>query len=155
MPGTTRDVLEEYLNISGFPLKILDTAGIRHSRDVVEQEGVRRSIAAIASADIVLVVLDGSQPLTSEDRQVLAVVKPKNVVAVINKSDLPKKLGLLNLPLPQVSLSCHTGKGLDDLKNTILDLIKRGSVVSNTSVWTVNQRHKTALEHARGSLLKA
>jgi tRNA modification GTPase len=155
IPGTTRDVLEEYLNISGFPLKILDTAGIRHSRDVVEQEGVRRSIAAIASADIVLVVLDGSQPLTSEDRQVLAVVKPKNVVAVINKSDLPKKLGLLNLPLPQVSLSCHTGKGLDDLKSTILDLIKRGSAVSNTHVWTVNQRHKTALEQARGSLLKA
>jgi tRNA modification GTPase len=57
--------------------------------------------------------------------------------------------------LPQVSLSCHTGKGLEDLKSTILDLIKRGSVVSNTHVWTVNQRHKTALEQARGSLLKA
>jgi len=154
-PGTTRDVLEEYLNISGVPLKILDTAGIRHSHDVVEQEGVRRSRAAIASADIVLVVLDGSEPLSSEDRHVLNETKMKNTVAVINKSDLPKKMELLSLPMLQIPLSCRTGKGLDDLKSTILNMIKEGSVVSSEHAWAVNQRHKTALEQARGSLQTA
>ena len=90
--GTTRDVLEEYLNISGVPLRILDTAGIRHSHDLVEQEGVRRSLAAIGSADIVLVVLDGSLPLTAEDQRVLEEVREKNAIAVINKCDLARKL---------------------------------------------------------------
>ncbi|HEY6011093.1 MAG TPA: tRNA uridine-5-carboxymethylaminomethyl(34) synthesis GTPase MnmE, partial [Nitrospirota bacterium] len=75
VPGTTRDVLEEYLNIEGVPIKILDTAGIRHSHDTVEQEGVRRSLEKIVSADIVLVVLDGSQPLTAEDKRVLDEVR--------------------------------------------------------------------------------
>jgi tRNA modification GTPase len=98
IPGTTRDVLEEYLNVSGIPIRILDTAGIRHTHDTVELEGVRRSLAAVASADIVLVLLDGSEKLQDEDQRVLKEVEGKNVIAVINKSDLPRKLEVLDRP---------------------------------------------------------
>jgi tRNA modification GTPase len=154
-PGTTRDVLEEYLNVSGVPLRIVDTAGIRHSHDVVEKEGVRRSLAAIASADIVLVVLDGSQPLTPEDQRVLDEVKGKNALAVINKSDLQDMIGRPGLLMEQVSISCRTGKGLDDLKNAIADRVNQGACGPREHAWAVNQRHKTALERARTSLHKA
>jgi tRNA modification GTPase len=155
VPGTTRDVLEEYLNIAGVPLRIVDTAGIRHSHDVVEKEGVRRSLAAITSADIVLVVLDGSQPLTSEDHRVLDEVQGKNAIMVINKSDLPRKLKPLERPVPQVSISCQTGKGLDSLRETIADIVKQGTTSAREHAWAVNQRHQAALEQARESLHKA
>ena len=155
VPGTTRDVLEEYLNIAGVPLKILDTAGIRHSHDIVEQEGVRRSIAAIGSADIVLLVLDGSQPLTTEDQRVMDEVRGKHVIAVINKSDLPSKQKQLKEPQVKVSVSCRTGEGLDNLKRAISDQVKQGTISSREHVWAVNQRHKTALEQTKASLQKA
>ncbi len=155
IPGTTRDVLEEYLNISGMPLRILDTAGIRHSHDVVEQEGVRRSIAAIGTSDVVLVVLDGSAPFTAEDERVLEEIKGRAVVAVINKTDLPRKLGDLVWPEVQVELSCKTGEGMEWLKNTLVDMIKRGVVAPREHAWAVNQRHRTALEQAKASLENA
>jgi tRNA modification GTPase len=155
VPGTTRDVLEEYLNIAGVPLKILDTAGIRHSHDIVEQEGVRRSIGAIGSADIVLFVLDSSQPLTTEDRRVMDEVKSKHVIAIINKSDLPRKLEQLTKPDTQVSVSCLTGEGLEDLKSAISDQVKQGTISSREHAWAVNQRHRTALEQTKESLQKA
>ena len=155
IPGTTRDVLEEYLNISGMPLKILDTAGIRHTHDVIEQEGVRRSLAAIGSADIVLVVLDGSVQISQEDRRVLDEAKGKPAIAVINKSDLPRRLDKLEWPEAQVEVSCKTGAGLDRLKEAVLDMMKRGAVPPREHAWAVNQRHKTALELTRTSLEKA
>ena len=138
------------------PLKILDTAGIRHSHDIVEQEGVRRSIAAIGSADIVLLVLDGSQPLTTEDQRVMDEVQGKHVIAVINKSDLPnKQKKQLKEPHVKVSVSCRTGEGLDNLKRAISDQVKQGTISSREHVWAVNQRHKTALEQTKASLQKA
>ncbi len=153
--GTTRDVLEEYLNIDGVPLKILDTAGIRHSHDVIEQEGVRRSLAVIGSADLVLVVLDGSLPLTPDDSRVLDEVQDRNAIAIINKSDLPRRLELIERPVVQVSLSCRTSAGLDELKRAISDTVKKGTMGSREHPWAVNQRHKTALELTKGSLEKA
>jgi tRNA modification GTPase len=155
VPGTTRDVLEEYLNIEGVPIKVLDTAGIRHSHDIVEQEGVRRSLAAIGSADIVLFVLDGSQALTAEDRHVMDELQGKRVIAIINKSDLPRKLEQLRKPEEQVCLSCRTGDGLDGLKRAISDRVKQGTISSREHVWAVNQRHKTALEQTKENLQKA
>jgi tRNA modification GTPase len=155
VPGTTRDVLEEYLNIAGVPIRILDTAGIRHSHDIVEQEGVRRSIAAIGSADIVLLVLDGSLPLTNDDRRVLDELEGKQVLAVINKSDLPRKLEQFETPGVQVSVSCRTGEGLDGLKRAISDVVRQGTIGPREHAWAVNQRHKTALEQTCDSLHKA
>jgi tRNA modification GTPase len=155
VPGTTRDVLEEYLNISGVPIKILDTAGIRHSHDQVEQEGVRRSLEVIASADIVLVVLDGSEPLNSEDRRVLDEIREKQVIAVINKSDLPRKLELPDEVRRRVSVSCRTNEGLDELKKTLADMVKQGMAGQRTHAWAVNQRHRTALVQARESMQRS
>lgn len=154
MPGTTRDVIEEYLNISGVPLKVLDTAGIRHAHDQVEQEGVRRSLEAIAAADIVLIVLDGSQPLSAEDRRVLDEVGESQTIAVINKSDLVRKLEPLNTRT-QVSVSCRAHTGLDALKRTIADLVMQGMGGVRTHAWAVNQRQRTALEQARESMQRA
>ncbi len=155
VPGTTRDVLEEYLNVAGVPLKILDTAGIRHSHDIVEREGVRRSLAAIDSADIVLVVLDGSHQLTAEDRQVLDQVDGKPAILVINKSDLQRKLEPIDHTAEQVIISCRTGEGLDDLRRSISGLVMKGTVASRGEhAWAVNQRHKTALERSKKSLGK-
>lgn len=155
IPGTTRDVLEEYLNIAGVPLKILDTAGIRHSHDVVEQEGVRRSLAAIESADIVLLVLDGSSALSAEDRRVMDELQGKRVIAILNKADLPRKLEPLLKPDIQILLSCRTNGGLEDLKRAIAEEVNTGTISSREHAWAVNQRHKTALEQTKVSLQKA
>ena len=155
IPGTTRDVLEEYLNIAGVPLRILDTAGIRHSHDAVEREGVRRTLAAIETTDIVLVVLDGSQPLMPEDRRVLDEVNGKNTIAVINKSDLPGKIGASGLPVTKVAVSCRTGAGLGDLRQSLADTVRKGAFTSREHAWAVNQRHKAALEQAKESLQRS
>jgi tRNA modification GTPase len=155
LPGTTRDVLEEYLNIAGVPLRILDTAGIRHSHDVIEQEGVRRSLAAVGAADIVLIVLDGSLPLTPDDQRVLDETKGKSAIAVINKADLPQRLEMPEWPITRVFVSCRSGAGLDELKRTLSEMVRQGAGGMREHAWAINQRHKTALEQAKGSLQKA
>jgi tRNA modification GTPase len=122
---------------------------------VAEQEGVRRSLAAIEQADLALVVLDGSTPLLAEDRRVLDEVKGKNAIAVINKSDLPRRLEKLDSPAAQASVSCLTGAGLEELRSAITGMIKRGVVGSREHPFAINQRHKTALEKSRASLENA
>ena len=155
VPGTTRDVLEEYLNIAGLPFKVLDTAGIRHSHDVVEQEGVRRSIAVIGAADVVIIVLDGSQPLTEEDRRVLEEAKGKPAIVVLNKCDLKRRAEAPAWPEAAVDISCKMGVGLDNLRKALVEIVKQGTVPPREHSWAVNQRHKTALEKAKTSLEKA
>lgn len=155
VPGTTRDVLEECLNISGMPLRVLDTAGIRHTGDIVEQEGVRRSLAAIASADLVLIVLDGSLPLGSDDLRVLEAAKGRAAIAVVNKNDLPRRLESIPWPERQVSISCRTGEGIDRLKQAMLDLMQEAAAPPREHAWAVNQRHRLSLEQAGKSIGKA
>jgi tRNA modification GTPase len=155
IPGTTRDVLEEKMNISGMLLRVLDTAGIRHTADIVEQEGVKRSLAAIAAADIVLIVLEGSEKMTAEDRRVIEESRGKHAVAVINKTDLGRKLERLEWPELQVEVSCRTGEGLSELRDNIFELMKRGGLPPLTHAWAINQRHVTAVQQARQSLERA
>jgi tRNA modification GTPase len=92
--GTTRDVLEEYVNVRGVPLKLIDTAGIRDTEDKVEKIGVARSRKAITQADLILLVLDASQPLTSEDLELLDATADKQRIVVLNKQDLPVRMEL-------------------------------------------------------------
>ena len=94
LPGTTRDIIEDYLNINGLPVRIMDTAGIRDSDELVEKEGIRRSLNAINNADFIIALMDGSEPLKDDDFQLLELIKGKKAVVVINKSDLPAKLSL-------------------------------------------------------------
>lgn len=155
VPGTTRDIIEEFVNIKGVPLRIIDTAGIRETHDMVEQEGVKRSLAAIGDADLVLVVLDGSEPLHQADRRVLEEIRGRQAAVVINKSDLPRRLEWFKGPEPRIEVSAKSGAGMDRLRDAISDIIGRGMVSSSGHAWAVNQRHKRALEEARRSLMKA
>ncbi|RJQ51691.1 MAG: tRNA uridine-5-carboxymethylaminomethyl(34) synthesis GTPase MnmE [Nitrospiraceae bacterium] len=154
IPGTTRDVIEEYLNINGIPARIMDTAGIREVRDIAEREGVKRSIRAMEDADLVLLVLDGSEALHKTDLELAERSASKNTIFVINKTDLPRKInpksGNVDLS-PIVHISAKSGTGLEELKNKITESITAGNTGSGDALVT-NVRHARALEKALASV---
>lgn len=148
VPGTTRDVIEEVVNINGLPVKMFDTAGIRNTVDLVEQEGVRMALEKIAMADLVLYVLDVSRPFDEEDGLILDAVADSNVIVVLNKSDLAPTL---ELP-PQlrekkiVEISTVTGTGIVGLKEAIFStFVHSGAVDSREYVVLSRTRHRDAL----------
>jgi len=162
IPGTTRDVIEEYLNIDGLPLRIMDTAGIRHVEDIAEKEGVKRSLDSIEQADLVIAIFDRSEPLRQEDHNVIEKVKHKNTIIVLNKCDLSSALEISDMHsliaqdgLPILSISATRGEGLDELKKTIVDSCLADWKEEREGVVISNIRHKTALEHALDSLGRA
>jgi tRNA modification GTPase len=155
LPGTTRDLIEDYLNINGLPIRIMDTAGIRNSEELVEKEGIRRSLNAINNADFIIAVMDGSEPLKEDDFQLMDLIKGKKAVIVINKSDLPAKL-----PLDAISekgreylcLSALSGEGIETLKSLIFHSNLRNWNEEREGVVVTNIRHKTALDKASSTL---
>jgi tRNA modification GTPase len=160
VPGTTRDVIEEVVNIRGIPLKIMDTAGLRHTRDQVEVEGVRRTRDRMALADLVIWVVDGSEPVTAQDLDILPEVQPRKTVVALNKSDLPQRLNPRDLgerlpgtPLIPVSALHHSG--IDRLEEAVRDLVLDGRQDSSAEILLSNLRHKQALENAREGLEQA
>lgn len=157
MPGTTRDVIEEYLNIDGLPLRIIDTAGIRASHDMAEIEGVKRSLSAIENADVVIAVIDGSKKLKEEDIEVIGKLKNKNSIIVINKTDMPMAENNLVSSLSGYSknvlkISAKKGNGLDELKKKIFDSSIKNWKEQREGIVITNLRHKTAIDGARESL---
>jgi tRNA modification GTPase len=162
IPGTTRDTIEEVLNLKGIPLRLIDTAGIRESVDLVERLGVERAVQLLKEADLIIHVLDGSVPLTSEDFQILARTKDKQRVIVINKSDLPRVWNLSDLPgddlqgAKVVEISLLEGE-LDPLVDGIVELVTHGMMREGTSSHAIvtRARHKAALEHAKADLEQA
>ena len=163
VPGTTRDVLEEVLNMRGVPLRLLDTAGLRHTNDHVEQEGVRRSRSAMEQADLLLIVFDGSLPICEEDRRLLNEYPEKKRLVVINKSDLPCVMDASDLassledacPSPVVRISARHGQGLDELRDVIRTLLLRADFEATEGPVVTHLRHQTALLRARESLAGA
>jgi tRNA modification GTPase len=160
IPGTTRDVIEEVVNVRGIPLKIMDTAGLRHTHDQVEVEGVRRTRDRMALADLVIWVVDGSEPITAQDLDILPEVQPRRVVVAMNKNDLPRRLNPRDLgehlpgaPLIPVSALDHSG--IDRLEEAIRDLVLDGRQDSSAEILLSNLRHKQALERAREGLEQA
>jgi tRNA modification GTPase len=151
IPGTTRDVIEDYLNIQGMPVKIMDTAGIRTVEDIAEQEGVRRSLRTMEEADLVLLVLDGSQPLHYTDEELIEKSNPQKTVFVVNKIDLPQKIRLNSITGRTVRISAKKGTGLDKLKDMIIDTALGGYADCSTDIVT-NTRHVHALERALSSI---
>jgi tRNA modification GTPase len=120
-PGTTRDLVSETVAIGGIPVKLIDTAGIRQALDEAEAIGIRKSMEALADADVVLVVLDSAQPITLEDEELLNQVKDRPAIAVANKADLCRsQLSVPGCELPKVDTSALTGKGLPELRREIL-----------------------------------
>jgi tRNA modification GTPase len=150
-PGTTRDVIEEYLNIKGLPLRIMDTAGIRSVEDIAEQEGVRRSLKAIEDADLVLLVIDGSKSLHKTDEELIKKSENKNRILVINKTDLSQIIKIEPIKKDSVKISAKKGTGLSRLKNKIVTAALNGNTESNTEAVT-NIRHVNALERTLNSL---
>ncbi len=172
--GTTRDTVEEVANLRGIPLHLIDTAGITLSSDPVEQIGVQRSRAAAESADVVLLVFDGSEKLTEQDRyvsdelrmmgfgSVASTSTSRPVIVVVNKADreqLVEHEDLRHLwsAAPIVNTSTLTGQGLPALEETIADLVLAGKTLHSSSVLVTNARHQEALrraaEHLRAALL--
>ena len=159
-PGTTRDVIEEWLNVEGVPLKLLDTAGIRASADAVEQLGIERSRAAIKEAELVLLVLDASAAVTFEDHELAAQVEDRAVILVLNKFDLPPRLTdeeaqALRPDAPRVRISALQRYGLDELRAAILRHASAGDAAAFESILVTRERHRAALLAARESLRRA
>ena len=154
VPGTTRDVIEEVVNINGLPVKLLDTAGIRESEDQVEQEGVRLTLDRIPKADLVLFVVDASHPFGEEDEAILQAIGSKTHIVVRNKSDLPPRLEFPGeLQAPSVFISTVTGEGVAELRDAITGAFMHGKAVDGREYVAVSRaRHRDALLKARESL---
>ena len=154
VPGTTRDVLEETLNIRGVPIRLLDTAGVRETNDPVEQEGVKRSRTAMDQAELLLVLLDGSVPLSEEDQDLLAMSQDKRRIVVVNKIDLPDQIQADEFSgfEPIVRISATTGEGLDDLRDAIRHAVLRADFEPGERAIVTRARHRASLLKAGESL---
>ena len=152
IPGTTRDVVEERIEVAGVPVVLLDTAGLRATDDPVESIGVARTRNALQDADLALLIVDGSQPLTEEDRALLLEMRQHRALVVINKSDLPRAVNPMEVAeLAQtqtVTVSALTGAGLDVLRETIGQRVWTGASRADAGSLVTNVRHKQALERA-------
>jgi tRNA modification GTPase len=157
IPGTTRDVIEEFVNVGGIPLKLLDTAGIRETTDLVEQLGVERSKIALAEADLILFVLNSGEALMPDEVVMLDQLKDRQVVVILNKVDLPKKLELdvIEERFDKdriVELSLIENKGLEDLEKSITGIFFAGKLEASDLTYVSNVRHIHLLKQAKRSL---
>jgi tRNA modification GTPase len=154
VPGTTRDMLEEVVSIDGIPVRLFDTAGIRSTDDPVEAEGIRRSHLAWEEADLALILLDGSQPLSESDRVLLARQEAAQALLVINKCDLPRRLVKEELvracptSAGVIDISAKMQVGLEGLREAIRSRLTPDRLESQDSVLVTNLRHAAALERA-------
>jgi tRNA modification GTPase len=159
IPGTTRDVIEEYVNVRGVPLKLLDTAGIRETEDIVERIGVERSRQVLKEADLLLLLLNYSDELTKEDENLFDAVKGMEVIVIVNKTDLPQKIDLERVQqLAQshkhklITTSLIEEKGIDELEIAIADLFFSGGIEANDMTYVSNSRHIGLLTQALNSM---
>lgn len=151
--GTTRDIIEEYVNIRGVPLRLVDTAGIRETEDIVERIGVERSRQAIKEADLILLVLNGAEPLTEEDEQLFKMIQNMNFIVVVNKTDLPQKIDLEKVKSLAngrriVGTSLLKEEGVDALEEAIAELFFEGQIESDDLTYVSNARHIAILQQA-------
>ncbi|WP_028992569.1 tRNA uridine-5-carboxymethylaminomethyl(34) synthesis GTPase MnmE [Thermoanaerobacter thermocopriae] len=154
IPGTTRDIIEEYINVKGIPIKLIDTAGIRDTDELVEKIGVERSKEVLAEADLILFMLDASRELSEEDYHIFDILTEKNIIFVLNKIDLPKKIDeskLKSLIKDGIIIEVSTVEriGLEKLENAIYDLVFRGDINLREEEIIINSRHKEALINAK------
>lgn len=152
VPGTTRDTIEETANIRGLPVVFIDTAGLREARDEIEAEGIRRSRQSLLKAELILHILDASQPLTPADTSFLEESAAKKRILVRNKIDLPRQLKLPpRLSELAVDVCCLTGQGIEALKNAIKDFAWSGEIKAEMLEVMINSRHQDALNRARSA----
>ena len=155
--GTTRDVIEEFVNIKGIPLKIVDTAGIRETEDVVEKIGVEKSRESFSTADLVIMVLDASRKLSEEDMEILESLKNKKTIVLLNKMDLESQIELEKIEEfvnseDIIKISALKHQGIEELQDKIEAMVYHGSVKNSSNLMITNSRHKDALFKAYESI---
>jgi tRNA modification GTPase len=160
IPGTTRDVIEEYVNVRGVPLRLVDTAGIRETEDIVERIGVERSRQVLKEADLILLVLNYADELTHEDEQLFEAVKGMDVIVIVNKTDLPQKINLdrvreLAKEHPLVTTALLEEEGIDELEEAISSLFFAGSIEAGDMTYVSNSRHIALLNQASQAINEA
>ncbi len=154
--GTTRDTLEEYAQLGGITLKLVDTAGIRETKNSVERIGVDRAKSMIESADLVLFLMDGSGEITSEDVMIEKMSRDKKRIVLLNKSDISQKISVDEVKKftgdDPIKISAKKGDGIDTLSKKITEIFDCGDVSYNDQIYVTQSRHKEALENAYNSL---
>jgi tRNA modification GTPase len=159
-PGTTRDVIEEVINVFGIPVRLIDTAGLRKVADSIEEEGIRRARQRAADADLVLLMVDGSRPLDGDDTEIFEAVTGKKIV-IVNKIDLPLEISLEEVKGrfwedPVILISCLKETGIEDLKKALYTSFIRGNLRwSPEHLILANVRHKAVLAQVRDNLSNA
>ncbi|MDN4592550.1 tRNA uridine-5-carboxymethylaminomethyl(34) synthesis GTPase MnmE [Polycladomyces subterraneus] len=157
IPGTTRDVIEEYVNVRGVPLRLIDTAGIRETEDVVERIGVERSHRAMEQADLVILVLNHNEPLTEDDRRLIELIREQTAIVMVNKTDLSRRIDLDEVKRligdkPLITTSLKEERGIDDLEQAIADLFFTGKMEVGDTAIVSNARHIHLLVRAKRSV---
>ena len=160
VPGTTRDIIEEYVNIGGIPLKIIDTAGIRETEDIVEKIGVERSKELFNRADLIIFVVNASEPLTEEDQQIIQLIGKREAIVLLNKTDLPMVTdeGEIGAFLPDkkiIRISAIENVGIQAFEEAIIHMVYGGEIKHREQSLVTNVRHKNALERAAASMEEA
>ncbi|BEV39393.1 tRNA uridine-5-carboxymethylaminomethyl(34) synthesis GTPase MnmE [Bacillus stercoris] len=157
IPGTTRDVIEEYVNVRGVPLRLVDTAGIRETEDIVERIGVERSRQVLKEADLILLVLNNSEELSEEDVKLFEAVEGMDVIVILNKTDLEAKIDTervreLANGRPVVTTSLLKEEGINDLEEAIQSLFYTGAIESGDLTYVSNTRHISILQQAKRAI---
>lgn len=155
VPGTTRDTIEEYVNIKGVPLRIIDTAGIRETEDRVEKIGVEKALQKVDEADLVIMLFDSSRELEDEDLKILDYIKNKKIIYIKNKLDLDTKLDLSkheSIDREAINISVLKNQGLDEIIDKISKMFFEGSINVSDELIINNVRHKNLLIKAKNSL---
>lgn len=154
--GTTRDILEEYINLHGISLRMIDTAGIRETEDVVEKIGVNRARDMAKEADLILYVVDSSRPLDENDEEIISMLDSRKAIVLYNKTDLEPKVDMETLKnrvnRPVISVSAKEETGIRELEKEIKNMFFSGEISFNDEVYITNARHKEALMEAAESL---
>lgn len=157
IPGTTRDVIEEYVNVRGVPLKLIDTAGIRETEDIVERIGVERSRKVLQEADLILFLLNNNEELADEDRKLFETIQGMDAIIVINKTDLEQRIDIEEVKKLAgdrkiIHVSVKEEKGIEELEETISQMYMTGEIESDDFTYVSNARHVALLNQALQSI---
>lgn len=158
--GTTRDTIEEFINVNGIPLKLIDTAGIRKTDDKIEEIGVKKALKLSEDADLIIAIFDGSSELDEEDVEILNIIKNKNAIIILNKKDIGD-LNLENTSFMKdvgcdiIKISAKTGDGVDELYSKISNLFQSDEISMNDGIIVTNIRHKNQIDKAINSVCEA
>lgn len=160
VPGTTRDIIEEYVSVRGVPLRLVDTAGIRETEDIVEKIGVERSRKVLMESDLILFVLNNNEVLTEDDKNLFEAVKGLEYIVIINKTDLNQKLSLAEVKKlaenkPIITTSLIQEEGIEELEKAIADTFFAGDIDTGDMTYVSNARHIQLLKQAKQALLDA